>query len=42
MGPGAAPLFDLYAAQIKSSFDALAASLKVHAERLHREAVARK
>jgi len=42
VGPGAAPLFDLYAAQIKSSFDALAASLKVHAERLHREVVARK
>jgi uncharacterized protein YndB with AHSA1/START domain len=35
MGPGAAPLFDLYAAQIKSSFDALAQSLKTYAEQLH-------
>ena len=35
MGPGAAPLFDLYAAQIKSSFDALAAALKEYAEKLH-------
>jgi uncharacterized protein YndB with AHSA1/START domain len=34
MGPGAAPLFELYAAQIKASFDALAISLKQHAERL--------
>jgi hypothetical protein len=35
MGPGAAALFDLYASQIKSSFDALALSLKSHAEMLH-------
>jgi len=35
MGPGAAPLFELYAASIKSSFDALAQSLKTYAEQLH-------
>jgi hypothetical protein len=35
MGPGARALFDLYAAQIKASFDALAVSLKQHAEKLH-------
>jgi uncharacterized protein YndB with AHSA1/START domain len=35
MGPGAAALFDLYEAQIKSSFDALALSLKTYAEQLH-------
>jgi uncharacterized protein YndB with AHSA1/START domain len=35
MGPGAAPLFELYATQIKASFDALAAALKGYAEKLH-------
>ena len=35
MGPGAAPLFELYATQIKASFDALARSLKEYAETLH-------
>jgi uncharacterized protein YndB with AHSA1/START domain len=34
-GPGAAALFDLYQAQIKSSFDALAVSLQAYAEQLH-------
>ena len=34
-GPGAAPLFELYAAQIKTSFDALALSLKTYAEQMH-------
>ena len=35
MGPGAAPLFDRYAAQIKSSFDAVAQALRTYAEQLH-------